>query len=411
MLGWAILLAAARPSRAQTVTKVRIPSSATTRFVADACTVTAPKPIVDAAGTLTTASRVEVSVENDQNKSTNAGVDLSLVAGKQTAKIDATSATAVIQGNLTGETLTITKGDNVLVCALTLPLPPDAPEDTTLRAFRVGIGGSFDFINGISGTNLYSDLTVFLPSLWTRTAPFRRDSSRTWQIGIDAGVYNGRTLPRQDSTVSEPVEAAGRTRYLPRTSVTDSARRVRQIVNRTRTESVDRLGAYLAPTVRLTRGLHFLVQSELVKRDFLTETRERVVSQDTVTVAPIATLPLGGAGTLNPTDTTIKTRSTRYLAVHSIGVLLNVRVKDIELRAKPTIGFMREDSTQTVAPGRRGVYAAQFRVTDFEHGFKIGGDVRGLLNGDETTFLLYLAKDFSFKRLASFLLGDGEDGE
>ena len=156
---------------------------------------------------------------------------------------------------------------------------------------------------------------------------------------------------------------------------------------------------------------HLFLLRELVKRDFLTETRERVVTQDTVVVAPIESLPLGGAGTLNPADTTIKTRSTRYLAVHSIGLLLNVRVRDIELRTKPTIGFMRADSTQGVKPGRRGLYTAQFRITDFEHGFKIGGDIRGLLNGDDTTFLVYLAKDFSFRRLANFILGDGEGGQ
>lgn len=393
---------------AQTLTKVRIGESGTAKMIPNACTAGAPKPIEDKPGqALQTKSQLEVHVQNDLNEDGKSANDLNITVEKQSVKIDKDKSTASLTGDFSGKTLTITQASNgILVCAITIPSVA-VDEDTTQRAIRVGIGATFDFLNGISATDLYSDLTVFLPTLWHATN--KDGTEKRWAFGIDAGLYNGRTVPRRsDSTIMEPSELTAISRILPRKQLTDSLVRVLQVVRRSSSESVDRLGVYFAPTFRVANGLHVLIQSELVRRDIVTEVKLHVESQDTVQQGPRTTTPLEGTGKLLPPDTTTKARSSEYKAIHTAGVLMNVRVGNIEFRAKPTFGFTF-DNAPDAKRHRRGIYTAQFRVTDFQHGFKIGGDVRGLANGDETVFLVYLAKDFGFKRLGSFILGSGEN--
>ena len=81
--------------------------------------------------------------------------------------------------------------------------------------------------------------------------------------------------------------------------------------------------------------------------------------------------------------------------------IVSYRAGGMEFRAKPMIGV-------SVAESYVGSYAVQFRVTDFDTGFKIGGEVRGPLSAKNPVILVYLAKDFGFKRLANFIVG-GDD--
>lgn len=394
---------------AQTITTVRVPQSATSKPAPMACTAAAPKALTDSLEKLSGNSRVEIRVENDQNKLAKPSDALQIVIGKQTARLLADSTSLTIIGNYAGQALSITRAkDDVLVCALSVPTTADAAADSLTRAIRVGIGGSFDFLSGVSATDLYYDVTTFLPHLWNpRVKPAAK--WRRLHFGIDGGLYNGRTVPKRDSTVflDASTRVGGRTLYLPRTSTSEPVRRIRQTVAVTSYESVDRLGVYVAPMVQLANGLHFLAQSELVRRDITTDRREKVLAQDTVTQAPDGR-PIAGGGSLAPTDTTVKSKRLEYVAVHSLGMLVNVRMRDVEFRAKPTVGKTFGDSV----PGEWGpsVFTVQFRVTDFGNGFKIGGDVRGRLNGTETTFLVYLAKDFSLKKLGGFLVsGESSD--
>jgi hypothetical protein len=411
--GRAALVIAAVPAAAlsQTITSVRVPFTATERYAPNACTATTTQALADSPEKSSGNSRLAVRVENDRNAPTRPADDLLMLAGKQATTLAKDSTAATVTGSYVGQTLTITRrSDGVAVCALTVPAAAAATGDSVARAIRVGIGGSFDFLSGISPTDLYYDVTAFFPQLWNPRVS-HRGKGRILRIGIDAGLYNGRIVPKRDTTVTmgDGDRMGARSVVLPRTAPTDSVRRIQQTVLRSRRESVDRLGVYVAPTLQVADGLLLVAQSELVRRDVVEESRTRVIAQDTITQAPDPGRPLTRAGSLVPADTTIRSRSQQYVGLHSLGLLANVRMGDVEFRAKPTIGKVYGDSAGSRRWGP-AIYTVQFRVTDFANGFKIGGDVRGLIDGSQTTFLVFLAKDFGLKRLGNFVLG-GEGGD
>ena len=51
------------------------------------------------------------------------------------------------------------------------------------------------------------------------------------------------------------------------------------------------------------------------------------------------------------------------------------------------------------------VRAARRYRRHFEHGFKLGGEVRGITANRNPAVLVFLAKDYDFKRLAGSLVG------
>lgn len=88
-----------------------------------------------------------------------------------------------------------------------------------------------------------------------------------------------------------------------------------------------------------------------------------------------------------------------------MGPLLNYNDADYNFWHKPILGV-------EVFDGRMyGAYAVQFRLTDYDHGFKLGGEVRGRLTFEQPSIAVFLARDFSLRRLADFLVGGDDDDD
>jgi hypothetical protein len=182
----------------------------------------------------------------------------------------------------------------------------------------------------------------------------------------------------------------------------DSIATITRTFASTRTLTVDNLGLYLGPTLRLSPGFYWTVRAEADKRDYIAKTHDHVTELDTVVTA--GTVPPSNAPrTIRPPtadiagDTIRARRYTHYDAFFGTGPLLVRRQSTMEFRANAIFGI------GPAAEATKGQYVITFRVTDFATGLKLGGEVRGLLKNSEPGLFIFLAKDFDFKKLASFL--------
>jgi hypothetical protein len=388
---------ASSPASAQTLTKVRLAKSGTTQFVDNACTLQTSTMTVAKGATAVDSLRVEVQDDvNARTKVTEAltvevlgaeGAKGILPVGDDTVVVHADSA-----GRFVHRTLAIRLQSNgAPLCVAVVPGPAKDKENPERRAFRVGIGASFDFLNGISASDLYSDVTVFIPALWSG------------RFGMDAGLYNGRTTVRRD-TVSGI--RRGYATFVK--SGSDSILTVNQTTQRRSDVSYDQLGLYMAPTYKLVDHLFLAVHAEVLKRVVVTTTTLKVDSADTARAvyANVGPKP-APAGTRIPGDTTITRRTTQFESFYGVGPLVRTEIGGVEFRTKAIVGG------GAVEGAFQRAYVVQFRISDFDNGFKLGGDIRGPLRFKQPfmspTVLVYLAKDFDFKRLANFIVGGDDD--
>jgi hypothetical protein len=394
--------------RAQSVITVRVPQSLVTRSAADAakesaaqaaaaCRVTAKGIRISDSTAQKARDTVHVQVQNDRDEVVGAPANLTFRIGDKGGVLDKSNALATVVADsgssLAGTVVEVWRSeDQIRVCSAKLAgaAKDTVPDDTTRYPFRVGIGASFTPLGGASKTDLYYDVTVFLSDAFGAGA---QHSSR-W--GIDAGLTNGRLGLRNDTTpqVTAVVNVLRPTR--------DSIATITRTFTSTRTTTVDNLGLYLGPTFRLSSGFYWTVRAEADKRDYIDKTHDRVTELDTVVTA--GTVPPSNAPrTVRPPtadvagDTVRTRRYTTYDAFYGTGPLLVRRQSTIEFRANAIFGV------GPAAEATKGQYVITFRVTDFATGFKLGGEVRGLLKNSAPGLFIFLAKDFDFKKLASFI--------
>ena len=389
----------AYPIRAQTATTVTVPGSSTTQFFTNACRAETKRFRVFA-DTLW-ADTLRLNVTNDRGAIQNVTAPLRVISsiGEMTLPKDSGQLvlTAKPPSAFAGTSLTIVRAsDGVLVCSLTVPTETVVANDELAERnpFRVGIGASFNFLDGVSKTDIYADVSVFLPTVWTMSKG---------RVGIDAGLYNARTV-RNDTLLNQPT--------IFRLPGPDSASVT--LITQTRSAAVnrrvDRLGFYAAPTLRLSNGLYLFVQGELaqntIRSTFSTQAfgpvdTSVVMLSDSARLRRLVARRAFG-GVVPTADTTKSPAQTILEPYFTFGAIVSIARSGVEFRLKPQLGYG--------APfGFYGAYyAVQFRLTDFSNGFKLGGEVRGLTNRTQTSALVYLAKDFSLKKLAGFIVGGDE---
>jgi len=267
----------------------------------------------------------------------------------------------------------------------------DKREQEANRRYRVGIGASFDFLNGLSAKDLYGDVSIRIPELF-RVPLFGRS------VGIDAGLYNGRaTSLRETNDLTRTFRFPG--------PASDSTTVVRQSIQRTSDVHHDNLTLYASPTLRFNPNVALALHAEVHRLD-----RVETVGIRTLTLDTTVEVRGGGDGNGPPTlprDTTRTTRVSGYGAFFGGGPLINFDDVDYNFWHKPLIGV------EVIDGELRGAFAVQFRLTDYDHGFKLGGEVRGPLTFDRPSIAVFLARDFSLGRLADFLVGGNgdDDGE
>lgn len=412
---------AARGQTAQTVLyKVFVPASAVTRALADAkkdtsvvCEVTAK----DYATPNDTSARDSLLLQiRDDRKQIIAplrGISLG-VPGAVPVAVDSghtPKPIAPMKGKTwTGAQLAVTRtADQAFICTAAVERDSE-PDDSTRHPFRAGVGVSFTPLNGVSKVDLYYDVTVFLPDA------FRTPAGHRARWGIDAGLTNGHFTGTSDTIPGPP--AVGAVRLSGKEpGRTDSVALIRQRTTLARARSNDLLTLYLAPTLRLSPGLFWAVHAEAIKRDLSLTVSTKASKPDT-TLFPGTTLPdsltklrpipIQPAGTVIPAlaDTARTFRTSQYDAFFGTGPLVVVSRSQVEFRTKFVFGVGSYGATTT------GSYVGSFRVTDFAHSFKLGGEVRGEFANTNPSIIVFLAKDYDIKHLAEFMFGSssGDSG-
>ncbi|WP_148306150.1 hypothetical protein [Gemmatirosa kalamazoonensis] len=326
------------------------------------------------------------------------------VAGVKPATVDSghtPAGVAPMKGKTwTGAQLTVTRtADQMFICTASIKRDSE-PDDSTRHPFRAGVGASFTPLSGVSKVELYYDVTIFLPDA------FRTPAGHRARWGIDAGLTNGRFAGTSDTSANPAVAAVAHPGKEP--GKTDSVLYIRQSVTTTHARSSDLLSLYLAPTFRLSPGLFWVAHAEATKRDLSTTVTLKTTKPDS-TLYPGTTLPdtvrlrprIQPAGTTVPplADTTRTFRSTQYDAFFGTGPLVVIKRSQVEFRTKLIFGV------GSYGPVTTGSYVGSFRVTDFAHSFKLGGEVRGEFANTNPSIIVFLAKDYDIKHLAEFIFG------
>ena len=258
------------------------------------------------------------------------------------------------------------------------------------------IGASFDFINRLSVTDLYYDVSFFKESLWgeeDNVKPFWK------KIGIDAGVYQNRFFSTESRDISINQE------FPISDPMNDSIRVVKSILVRTRTESQDNLGLYFSPTYQLKPNLYFTAHLEGIFQKLTTTFNDTISEADTMKI-PIAEFE-------EPTPTDLLRPGKSEFVSQSVstyvggGFLLNLDLLKTEkhhvsFRFKPIIGYFigrREGGSAS----KDMFYLIDFALSEKKTGFKLGGQVRGLFpmarQRNLPQFSLFLSKQFSLNKL------------
>jgi hypothetical protein len=398
-------------ARAQIVTAIRIPASeaAKSSKASDPCTAKSKRLSTANDGTLRDTLRIRV--EGDLlNTAVPSPVSLTFsVSGvRDSLAANATERTVAAgeDKHFIGSVVTITRtADNTAVCSLLVPKDPDDDSaDNVLRhPFRVGVGASFDFLHGLSKTNLYYDVSVFLPDR------FRYAKQRTPRFGVEAGLANGRLIVASDTiralTVPGGPSGGAKSVFFVLRPTRDSTMVITQTYSAAHERTLDRLGLFLAPIFSIGQGLYWTVHVEGIKRDYTDLTSYKAGTVDTLVLAgtrgPKGELAAAPGTRVPDSIPTSRVKLTQFDALYATGPVIVVTAANVEFRAKAVLGI------GDLGPVLKRMYLVNFRLTDFDNGFKLGGEVRGIADNGGPAILVYLAKDFDLKRLAGFLVGNG----
>jgi hypothetical protein len=331
--------------------------------------------------------------------------------GKRRALVTAMDSVVLTAAprKLAGERITVQEPNTGRVlCSVALPGPADTAR---LPGWRipdpeavVSIGASFDLLDGLRPSDLYSDARVFAPGLWT----VQRGVFSSLRVGVQAGIFQGRetnkgfvtgdTLPSQ-FTYDVPVVPADTAGGL-------LVRRRR--FQRTESHRVSTLGLYAGVNVAVARDLYLIpVLAEVRRVNFLDTVRDTVLSDSTIRLQPnqplrTQTVPI-----------TSRVSGIAYVPSFMTGVRLDMRRETFNVVLQPLFGFRQGFSCTQRAPDELvscnhewqfGQWDATFEVEAAKTGIKLGGEVRGF-QSQNPSVLVYLAKEFSVEKFADFLTG------
>jgi hypothetical protein len=311
-------------------------------------------------------------------------------------------------GKLAGQRITVQEPNTGRVlCSVALPGKADTvglprwriPEPEAV----VSIGASFDLLDGLRASDLYSDARVFAPGLWT----VQRGPLSGWRLGVQAGIYQGR-----ETTKGLPTGDTLARRFTYETPAgVDSAGGVlvrRRNYDRMESTRENVLGLYGGVNVAVTRDLYFVLPLlEVRRQSFLQTVRDSLVSDTVVRLA--VSRPL--------LDSTVpdsrRTSGINYVPALMIGPRLDMRRETFNLVLQPLAGATQVRSCTRAAADvlvdchetwRLLQWDVTFELEAAKSGIKLGGEVRGFQSQDPS-ILVFLAKEFSIEKFADFLTG------
>jgi hypothetical protein len=353
-----------------------------------------------------------VHVEGTTRTRVKPPADLDVYAGTKRRAFVTAMDTVVLTappGKLAGQRITVQEPNTGrVVCSISLPGPADTARLPRWRIPEpeavVSIGASFDLLDGLRASDLYSDARVFAPGLWT----VQHGVLRGWRLGVQAGIYQG-----QETTKGMPTgdTVANRFTFETPAGVDSTGALLVRHRNYDRIESTreSTLGLYGGLNVAVTRDLYFVpLLLEVRRQNSLHTARDSLVLDTTFRLVPSRPLL---ASTIPGSS-----RSSRisYVPAFMMGPRLDMRRETFNLVLQPLVGAtqMTRCNPRTAADAfptcRRGLEFVQWDVT-FEleaakSGIKLGGEVRGFQSQDPN-ILVFLAKEFSLEKFADFLTG------
>lgn len=252
--------------------------------------------------------------------------------------------------------------------------------------YRFGIGASFDLLDGLSQTDLYADLNIFLPNL---------EGSR-W--GLEAGWYRGKTFSQLDTILREY------SRVLPWSGSDTTTLQIRDKFNDTFSQSFNNFGFFAAPFLRLgskptgpeyTR-VYLETRFSYIKRKIRNKSIYLPIVSDTIGSIPVTDAEKFPQSAL---PDSLVSNWTLHEAYFGVGATLHHVSKQFDFRLTPGFGLV-SNSTKS---GYCGYYLIKFKLIEKKFGFKVGGELRGTLPNAPPFVTIYLAKEFSIKKLSKFI--------
>jgi hypothetical protein len=301
---------------------------------------------------------------------------------------------------LAGQRVTIQEPNTGRVfCSVALPGPNPAltrPPGRPLPSPEavVSLGASFDLLDGLRASDLYSDTRVFAPGLWRR-----------W--GAQAGIYQGRVT----STGSATGDTTARrfsflTPSLPQDTVGGLLVRQR-VFERTESGRDNTLGLYMGLNRSVAEDLYLVGLIEVRRESFRRTVRDTVISDTVLRLAPnqpIRNSVIPGSRV---------TSGVSYRPALMVGPRLDMRRETFNLVLQPVAGLRRIQHCTVLESGTGsrcepewsiGEWDVTFELEAAKSGVKLGGEVRGF-QSQTPSILVFLAKEFTVEKFAEILTG------
>lgn len=270
--------------------------------------------------------------------------------------------------------------------------------------FKVSIGASFDFNQGISATDLYYDLSFQDYHIW-RT-DIEKKENRRW--GLDFKLYQSLlfSTPADSNNISSFSNV--KMQNLPPDSLLIGDFSFDRVEKRKYTD----FGLIIRPTFRFKSSKTFFAfaHTEVLFR----RTNEAVQFKN---IDTLATRKVHKDSPLSFKSGLPGNRNESYtdaFLFFGLGINANINVIDsVYFRIKPSMGIssvIKDSRISNAAVGKiRAYYFIDIEIIERKSGVKLGIYVRdnhltsnqGLL--DEPRFALFLSKQFSLNKLADFL--------
>lgn len=267
--------------------------------------------------------------------------------------------------------------------------------------FRLWIGTNLDLLDGIGANKLYAQLS-YSALFGTGSIRKKGDGQARWLLA--GTIFQNKTL-RSDSLSgnTKGTEIVGRKLLYPnRLPVNDSVYVVQTNYKATTITEVKRLGGSVILGQRLVSwgdksidiedlgGKVGTVNLFLAGRaDFYQRQATSITSYDTIPgMRQVSRVPKGNANLRTFSNRSSVEVSTIY---HwAIGLPFWVITDKVEFRLNPFVGI------QNTGPSK-GVFMADFNITEKELGLSIGGDYLTSFGTGRPEFGLYISKAFTLK--------------
>ena len=271
--------------------------------------------------------------------------------------------------------------------------------------FKVSVGTSFDFFSGNSTTDLYYDVSFFVPSIWdTTTNKNGKKTTKTFKnrLGLDFAFYQTRVsgdTTRPNLNIESPIEDISN---LPSDSVIQVTRRTYAIE---RTQVNENIGLYISPTYEITENFYGLLHWEGIYRRRRVNLNTTLSTLDTIDMLVSELperIPFGPDEGVSSYE-----QSPSFRAYVGVGFLLDMTISSVNFRLKPVIGkaWYNEGLGSRMQNDQGLFYLLNVRLIENNSGIKLGGEIRKLPSGEDGSadIVIYLSKQFSIDKLAEFI--------